>query len=146
VKNSASLPISDVRFRKKRKSMGWRKLFRAEKVHSGREPAPPPAVSKPNRRRNHRVSAFLPVFIYAHSHDEPFVELAVTLNVSASGGLLSLSREVAPSQELLIANTQTNEELPCRIARVIKTHGGSNLVGFEFLRPSPRFWSIEFRS
>jgi len=126
--------------------MGWRKLFRVEKVHSGREPGSAPAVSKPNRRRNHRVSAFLPVFIYAHSHDEPFVEHAVTLNVSAGGGLLSLSREVAPSQELLIANTQTNEELPCRIARVLKTQAGTTLVGFEFLRPAPRFWSIEFRS
>jgi c-di-GMP-binding flagellar brake protein YcgR len=126
--------------------MSWRKLFRAGKVHSGREPASAPAVSKPNRRRNHRVSAFLPVFIYAHSHDEPFAEHAVTLNVSAGGGLLSLSHEVAPSQELLIANTQTNEELPCRIARVLTTQAGTTLVGFEFLRPAPRFWSIEFRS
>jgi hypothetical protein len=126
--------------------MGWRKLFFAGKVHPGREPAPAPSVTKPNKRRNHRVAAFLPVFIYAHSHDEPFAEHAVTLNVSASGGLLSLSREVAPSQELLVANTQTDEELPCRIARVIKTQAGTTLVGFEFLRPSPRFWSIEFRS
>jgi c-di-GMP-binding flagellar brake protein YcgR len=103
-------------------------------------------VSKANRRRNHRVSAFLPVFIYAHSHDEPFVEHAVTLNVSASGGLLSLSREVAPSQELLVANMQTDEELPCRVARVTKTQAGTVLVGFEFLRPAPRFWSIDFTS
>jgi hypothetical protein len=43
-----------------------------------------------------------------------------------------------------MANVQTDEELPCRIARVIKTQGGKTLVGFEFLRPSPRFWSIEF--
>src|SRR5271169_4534607 len=126
--------------------MGWRKFFLPGKVRSRREPARIPAVSKANRRRDHRVSAFLPVFIYAHSHDEPFVEHAVTLNVSAGGGLLSLSREVAPSQELLIANTQTNEELPCRIARVLKTQAGTTLVGFEFLRPAPRFWSIEFRS
>ncbi len=126
--------------------MSWRQLFRAEKVCSGREPAPVPTVSNPNRRRNHRVSAFLPVFIYAHSHDEPFVEHAVTLNVSAAGGLLSLSRELAPAQEFLVANTQTNEELPCRIARVLKTQTGATLVGFEFLRPAPRFWSIEFRS
>jgi c-di-GMP-binding flagellar brake protein YcgR len=130
----------------KRKFVGWRKLFFVGKVPPGREPAPEPAVSKLNRRRNHRVAAFLPVFIYAHSHDEPFAEHAVTLNVSASGGLLSLSREVAPSQQLLLANTQTNEELPCRIARVIKTQAGTTLVGFEFLRPAPHFWSIEFKS
>jgi hypothetical protein len=130
----------------KRNFMGWRKLFLTGKVHSGRDPAVASAVSKPNRRRDHRVAAFLPVFVYAHSHDEPFAEHAVTLNVSASGGLLSLSREVAPSGALLIANTQTNEELPCRIARVIKTQAGHTLVGFEFLSPAPQFWSIDFRS
>ena len=126
--------------------MGWRKLFLPYKVRSRREPAAAPTVSKPNRRRSHRVAAFLPVFIYAHSHDEPFVEHAVTLNVSANGGLLSLAREVVPSQELLVANMQTDEELPCRIVRVTKTQAGTVLVGFEFLRPAPRFWSIEFTS
>jgi len=126
--------------------MGWRKWFFTRKVRTDREPSPEPAASKPNRRRDHRVSALLPVFIYAHSHDEPFAELAVTLNVSASGGLLSLSRELAPSQELLIANTQTDEELLCRIVRVIKTQAGHTLVGFEFLSPARQFWSIDFRS
>jgi c-di-GMP-binding flagellar brake protein YcgR len=125
--------------------MGWRKLFFPAKVHSRRELVPLGAVSKANRRRNHRVSAFLPVFVYGHSHNEPFSEHAVTLNVSANGGLLSLSRELAPSQQFLVANVQTNEELPCRIARTIKTQAGTTLVGFEFLRPAPRFWSIEFR-
>jgi c-di-GMP-binding flagellar brake protein YcgR len=122
--------------------MGWRKLFLPRKIRSRHEAAP--VVPKPNRRRDHRVSAFLPVFIYARSHDEPFAEHAVTLNVSASGGLLSLSRDVVPSQQLLIANLQTEEELPCRIARVTKTQAGTVLVGFEFLCPAPGFWSIEF--
>jgi hypothetical protein len=126
--------------------MGWRKLFFPRKVDTRREPAAVPAESKPNRRRSHRVSAFLPVFIYAYAHDEPFVEHAVTLNVSANGGLLSLSREVAPAQELLVANLQTDEELPCRVARVTKTQAGTVLVGFEFLRSAPRFWSIDFTS
>jgi c-di-GMP-binding flagellar brake protein YcgR len=126
--------------------MGWRKLLVRRKVRSGHLPGPAPPVPIANRRRSHRVSAFLPVFIYAHSHNEPFIEHAVTLNVSACGGLLSLSRDVEPSQELLIANTQTDEEMRCRIARVTKTQAGTVLVGFEFLRPAPRFWSIEFSS
>lgn len=126
--------------------MGWRKLFLLRKGGTRREPAAAPAVPKPERRRDHRVAAFLPVFIYAHSHDEPFIEHAVTINVSANGGLLSLSREVAPSQELLLANMQTDEELPCRVARVTKTQAGTVIVGFEFLRPAPRFWSIDFTS
>ncbi len=125
--------------------MGWRKWFFPGKVRTQREPAPVAPAEKPNRRRDQRVSAFLPVFIYAYSQHEPFVEHTVTLNVSASGGLLSLSHEVAPSQELLLANTQTDEERRCRIVRVIKMQGGTILVGFEFLRSSPRFWSIEFK-
>ena len=126
--------------------MGWHKLLVPRSVRARHEPSPAPAVSKPNRRQNHRVNAFLPVFIYGHSHDQPFVENAVTINVSANGGLLPLSREVVASQKFLVANMRTNEELPCRIAHVIKTQAGTTLVGFEFLRPSPRFWSIEFRS
>ena len=43
-----------------------------------------------------------------------------------------------------MANEQTNEELPVRIARITKTQGGKTLVGFEFLSPAPRFWSIDF--
>jgi hypothetical protein len=98
------------------------------------------------KRRAHRVSAFLPVFVYGRAHHEPFAEHAVTLNVSATGGLLALSADVAPSQKLLMANEQTDEELRCRVARVVKTEGGKTLVGFEFLSPHPNFWSIEFNS
>lgn len=61
----------------------------------------------------------------------------LTPNVSASGGLLSLSSDVAPSQEFLVANTQIDEDLRSRIARTIRTPAGTTLVGFEFLRPRP---------
>lgn len=97
-----------------------------------------------NKRRAHRVYAFMPVFVYGRAHNEPFAEHAVTLNVSATGGFLALDAEVAPAQKLLMANEQTDEELPCRIARIVKSQGGKTLVGFEFLRPAPRFWSIDF--
>jgi hypothetical protein len=102
------------------------------------------AAASRNKRRAHRVSAFLPVFVYGHTYNEPFAEHAVTLNVSSTGGFLALDAEVSPAQKLLMANEQTDEELPCRIARVVKTPGGKTLVGFEFLRPCPRFWSIDF--
>ena len=137
--------------------MSWRKLLTPRIVRSGPSratPTPAPATGAAataptphqpaNKRRAYRVSAFMPVFVYGHSHNQPFAEHTVTLNVSATGGFLALSAEVSPAQKLLMANVQTDEELPCRIARVIKTQGGKTLVGFEFLRPSPRFWSIEF--
>jgi PilZ domain len=138
--------------------MSWRKLLSPKIVRSdaGRAPQAPatatgaaataPTPGQPaDKRRAYRVSAFMPVFVYGHSHNQPFAEHAVTLNVSATGGFLALSAEVSPAQKLLMANLQTDEELPCRIARVIKTQGGNTLVGFEFLRPSPRFWSIDFK-
>jgi hypothetical protein len=106
----------------------------------------PTSTPLTNKRRGHRISAFMPVFVYGRSQDEPFAEQTVTLNISAQGGFLALSADVARSQELLMANLQTNEELHCRIARVVKTQGGITLVGFEFLRPSPNFWSIDFTS
>ena len=67
-------------------------------------------------------------------------------NISAQGGLVSLSVELDRPQTLLITNLQTNEDLACRAARLGKTAEGKILVGVEFLRPSPNFWSIEFKS
>jgi hypothetical protein len=127
--------------------ISWRDLlFRAAKSssHNADDPASP--SPHPKRRRAHRVAAFLPVFVYGRAHDQPFAENTVTINVSSTGGFLALSAEVAPSQNLLMSNVQTNEELPCRIVRVIKTQAGKTLVGFEFLRPAPQFWSIDFTS
>jgi hypothetical protein len=108
---------------------------------AGTAAAPQPSR---NKRRAHRVSAYMPVFVYGRAHNEPFAEHAVTLNVSATGGFLALDAEVSPAQKLLMANEQTDEELPCRIARIVKTEAGKTLVGFEFLKPAPRFWSIDF--
>jgi hypothetical protein len=51
--------------------MGWHRFFSA-KVHTGREPAPAPEASNPNRRRNHRVSGSLPAFVHAYSGVEMF--------------------------------------------------------------------------
>jgi hypothetical protein len=145
--------------------MRWRNLLTpriARSIHTRTTPAGPPATAvapsapaanasataphQPNKRRAHRVSAFLPVFVYGRAHNEPFAEHAVTLNVSSTGGFLALDAEVSPAQKLLMANEQTDEELPCRIARIVKIQGGKTLVGFEFLRPAPRFWSIDFTS
>ncbi len=88
----------------------------------------------------------MPVFVYGRARGEPFSEHAETANVSAQGGLVELSVELQRSQTLLVTNLQTNEDLACRVARLVKTEGGKTLVGVEFLRPSPGFWSIDFTS
>jgi hypothetical protein len=98
------------------------------------------------RRRAHRVSLATPVFVYGWTGNEPFSENTKTLDVSALGGLMLLSANVALSQELLLSTANATEDLPCRVVRSAKTSNGAIAVGFEFLRTSPNFWQIEFVS
>jgi hypothetical protein len=78
--------------------------------------------------------------------NEPFAENTETLNVSADGGLIPLSGTVMPSQELILTNLQTNEDLTCRVARSTRTEDGRILVGLDFRQASPNFWQIDFVS
>lgn len=87
----------------------------------------------------------MPVFVYGRAQGQPFSERAETTNVSPQGGLLEISVEIEDRQPILVTNLQTNEELACRIARFARTSSGKTLIGLEFLRPSPNFWSIDFR-
>jgi hypothetical protein len=98
-----------------------------------------------DKRRGPRVLATMPVFVYGRAQGRPFSEQSETTNVSPQGGLLRLSAELERFQPLLVTNLQTDEELACRVARLTKTDNGKTLVGLEFLRPSPGFWSIDFQ-
>ena len=99
-----------------------------------------------DRRRGYRVALATPVFVYGWQVNEPFSENTETLNVSAVGGLMPLSATVIPPQELILTNLQTNEDLPCRVARSVKAEDGKILAGLEFLKRSPNFWQIDFVS
>jgi hypothetical protein len=99
-----------------------------------------------DRRRSHRVARATPVFVYGWLADEPFSENTETLNVSANGGLIPLSGMAIPSQELILTNLQTNEDLTCRVARSTRAGDGKILVGLDFLQASPNFWQIDFVS
>jgi hypothetical protein len=99
-----------------------------------------------DRRCGCRVALATPVCVYGWLADEPFSENTETLNVSVIGGLIPLYAKVIPSQELILTNLKTNEDLPCRVARSIRTEGGKTLAGLTFLQVSPSFWQIEFVS
>jgi hypothetical protein len=99
-----------------------------------------------DRRRGSRVALATPVFVYGWLLNEPFSENTETLNVSAVGGLIQLSAMVIPSQELILTSLKTNEDLPCRVVRLIRSGDGKTLVGVDFLQPSPHFWQINFVS
>jgi hypothetical protein len=88
----------------------------------------------------------MPVFVYGRVHGQPFSEHTETADVSAHGALVALSTDVERSQTLLVTNLQTNEDRACRVARLVRMGKGETLVGIEFLRPSPHFWSIDFSS
>jgi hypothetical protein len=97
-----------------------------------------------DRRRSYRVALATPVFVYGWLAGEPFSENTKTLNVSANGGLIPLSGTMIPSQELILTNLQTNEDLTCRVARSTRAEDGTILVGLDFLQASPKFWLIDF--
>lgn len=99
-----------------------------------------------DRRRSHRIALTTPVFVYGWLADEPFSESTETLNVSGNGGLIRLPGEVIPSQELILTNLQTSEDMTCRVARTARTKDGAILAGLHFRRASPTFWQIDFVS
>ena len=124
--------------------MNWGKLLLLRWGSIGRKPKSARSELNLEKRRSQRVLAAMPVFIYGRVQGEPFSEHTETANVSAQGGLVALSIDLDRVQTLLVTNLQTNEDLACRVARLGKTETGKTLVGVEFLRPAPRFWSIDF--
>ena len=94
----------------------------------------------PAQRRARRVSALIPVLLYGRFGDKPFHENTETIDVSEHGGLVTTSVKLIGSQKLILTNVQTNEDVACRVARLVQTGEGHTLAGLEFLQPSPRFW------
>ena len=113
---------------------------------SSRRRASGRTANRGDRRRGYRIALSTPVFVYGWRSEGPFSENATTLNVSAVGGLIPLAADVVVSQELILSNLQTNEDLTCRVARRTRTFDGKTLVAVDFLQPSPNFWQIEFVS
>jgi hypothetical protein len=86
------------------------------------------------------VSAAIPVMLYGRHGAEPFHVNTETIDVSGYGGLVTVSAGITSSQTLILTNARTNQDLACRVARLVPTGRGQMLAGLEFLRHSPRFW------
>jgi hypothetical protein len=93
-----------------------------------------------DQRRAQRLPICMPVMVYGRLGAEPFVEPTETINVSARGGLVVISSPVACSQEVVLTNMQTEEDLLCRVVRLIRSEKGQMLAGLEFLEAAPGFW------
>jgi hypothetical protein len=93
-----------------------------------------------DQRRAQRLPIFLPVQVYGKLDGEPFSENTQTINVSAWGGLVPISASIVRSQNLILTNLQTDQDLTCRVARLIRSERGQMLAGLEFLQSAPGFW------
>jgi len=93
-----------------------------------------------DQRRAQRLPIYLPVQVYGKLDGVPFSENTETINVSACGGLVPLSTAVARAQKLILTNLQTDQDLTCRVARLIRSERGQVLAGLEFLQSAPGFW------
>lgn len=92
------------------------------------------------QRRGRRVPASMRILLYGRVEDEPFQEQTQTIDVSSHGGLFPISAAVERSQKLILTNLETEDDLACRVTRLVRTKEGRTLAGVEFLQPSLRFW------
>jgi hypothetical protein len=93
-----------------------------------------------DQRRAQRLPIYLPVQVYGKLEGVPFSENTETINVSSCGGLVPISAGVVRAQKLILTNLQTDEDLTCRVARLIRSERGQVLAGLEFLQSTPGFW------
>ncbi len=93
-----------------------------------------------DKRRAHRLPITMPVSVYGYVGAEPFAEKTESLNVSARGGLVAITGNISCWQKIVLTNLQTEEDVECRIVRLIRSEGGKLLAGIEFREVAPRFW------
>jgi hypothetical protein len=93
-----------------------------------------------DKRRAQRLPIAMPVLVYGYVKGDPFAENSESINVSARGGLVAISAEVSCWEKVIVTNLQTDQDLKCRIVRLVKTPAGQILAGLEFPDVEPRFW------
>jgi PilZ domain len=95
-------------------------------------------------KKNQRLRLELPVFVYGrstNSEPEPLHEMARSLVVYASGGVLVLGTTVKLGQELLLVNPRSEVQAACRI---VGFEPCPPMVRLEFTQPVPGFWGVAF--
>jgi hypothetical protein len=99
-----------------------------------------PAVT--DRRRSIRYDILLPISVYgSRDNAEPFFEDAMSLQVSAHGGLLVLASRVRVGQELVLKTCSAQSKFQvCQVARLgVATHLRTT-VAVQFAHPAAEFW------
>lgn len=97
------------------------------------------------RRRSMRVLLSVPIQVSGKDRkDRHFDEETRTLVVNAHGALISLAAAVIAGQQITVANHATEQKSDCRIVYLGSAASGKIQMGIEFVKPSPKFWQIDF--
>ena len=98
-----------------------------------------------NRRRSESVMLRMSVVVETETAEhEKLREETHTLVVNAHGGLLPLKMEVLTGQPIVLVSPKSGAREAAHVVRVENPPGGYIAVAFEFDRPSPKFWPVEF--
>jgi hypothetical protein len=92
-----------------------------------------------------RVLLSVPIHVSGKTaENKDFTEETRTLVVNAHGALISLAAPVVAGQSITVENRATNHTLECRVVYLGTAQGGKTQMGIEFIKPSTRFWQIDF--
>jgi len=92
-----------------------------------------------------RVLLSVPIVVSGKTaNKEEFKEETRTLVVNAHGALIALAAGVAPQQSITLANKATQQSIECSVVHIGSAQGGKSQVGVEFIKPSGKFWQIDF--
>jgi hypothetical protein len=81
--------------------------------------------------------------IGADLYGQQFFEVAETLTIHRNGASILLSNKVAPDSELIVRNTETNEEAIASVMGQIREDVAGHVYGLAFLDPSADLWHIQ---
>ncbi len=119
--------------------VGWAKFFswfggtRGRRFHQ--KAGKKMIGSLDDQRRAQRLPIYLPVQVYGKLDGEPFSENTQTINVSAWGGLVPISASIVRAQKLILTNLQTDQDLTCRVARLIPAMEARSWQAWNFCIP-----------
>jgi hypothetical protein len=108
-------------------------------------PPKPGWKADPGRRRSMRVLLSVPILVSGKTaNNQDFKEETRTLVVNAHGALIALAAQVAAQQNVTLSNKATQQSIDCRVVHLGSAQGGKTQVGLEFVKPSGKFWQIDF--
>jgi hypothetical protein len=101
----------------------------------------PPNSDPSNRRRSRRVKKRIALRVRMQSGNKQTVaEETHTIIVNDHGALILLATPVSVNQIIRLENTDTKEELLCRVTSLGQNFMGKSQIGVEFIYPAPTFW------